>query len=86
MARGVAAHVIVYFAAVVDDPDLGAILAQVEGALAVWVMSLPGCQWLIGCHCTSRPAWTFAQDAMQALADAVTVREMLRDVELELEW
>ena len=77
---------LICFAAIVDDPDLGAILAQVEGALAVQLFSLPNCRWLIGCHCMSRPPWMFAQDAMQALADAVRVREMLRDVELELEW
>ncbi len=74
---------IAYFSTVTDDPDMKAILDQVEGATGAYALEIVAGRWLVGCLSFDREAEDFDRDCQQAIRDAERVRELLRGVDLE---
>jgi hypothetical protein len=74
-----------FYSHVTADPDMSAILAQVEGAAGVFCIAISCGLYIIGCHCHNRSPWEFTSDCAQTLLDAERVKLLLEDVELEFD-
>jgi len=74
-----------FYSHVTADPDMSAILAQVEGAAGVFCIALSCGLYIIGGHCHNRPPGEFTSDCAQAILDAERVKRLLEDVELEFD-
>ncbi len=72
-----------FFSAIVDDLDMKAVLAQVEGSAATYAFQLAPSRWLIGCCAPNRSSQEFERECRQALLDAERVRDLLANVELD---
>lgn len=71
-----------HFAAVVTDPDLATILAQVEFVFGTYCTALRPGVYLIGCRSMEHAPGELNAECTQAIRDAERVRELLIDVEL----